>query len=347
MKNLLDYKNFIGCDVSKNTLDFAIFKNGVRYKQFEHNQVTNDNAGYKELLKWLREKKVDVKTAVIAFEHTGAYSTPLAEWLHAKGITFVMLHPIDVKAYCNRGRNKTDEVDSKLIAEYVYTMREQLEPSKPEPQVIKTLRALKNERKLYVEQRAALVTAIKIVSNKQITKRTEAIIAEYTKRIKEVENQIKKTIESDESISKNYSLLLSIKGIGMINAVTTIIATGNFTRFKNARQYAKFCSVMPLTRQSGTSVRGGVHVSKMGHKEIKATLTEAARSSILCDGDIASYYQRKRDEGKSYGVVMNAVKFKLICRMFSVIKRQEPYVDIAGFWTSTSKQIAASREKIL
>jgi len=156
-------------------------------------------------------------------------------------------------------------------------------------------------------------------------------IAELNKQIKAIERQIIALINSETALKKNYKLLLSIKGVGMVNAITTIIATGNFTRFQTARQFAKFCCVAPLTYQSGISIRNGDHVSKAGHNDIKAILTEAARSAIVHDKQLKAYYERKRAEGKTHGCVMNAVKFKIICRMFAVIQRQTPYVDTDRF----------------
>ena len=134
-------------------------------------------------------------------------------------------------------------------------------------------------------------------------------------------------MKSEESLGRNYKLLMTIPGIGMINSLQTIIATANFIRFQTARQYAKFCCVSPLSKESGKTIRCGDHVVKKGHNEIKACLTEGARSAVIKDPGIAAYYKRKRAEGKSHGTVMNAVKFKLICRMFAVINRQQPYVD--------------------
>lgn len=146
-----------------------------------------------------------------------------------------------------------------------------------------------------------------------------------------MKKQILEVVNSDDSVKKNYELLLSIKGVGLVNAITTIVATGNFTRFQTARQYAKFCCVAPLSCQSGTSVKSGDHISKAGHNEIKSTLTEAARSAIIHDKQLKAYYERKRAEGKAHGCVMNAVKFKIICRMFAVIQRQTPYVNTEKF----------------
>ena len=41
--------------------------------------------------------------------------------------------------------------------------------------------------------------------------------------------------------------------------------------------------------------------------------------------------ERKRKEGKAYGVVLNAVKFKLVGRMFAVVKRGTPFVELMTY----------------
>lgn len=327
MKDLSAKQHFVGCDVSKDTLDFALFERDKDYRGFEHIQVPNNTEGFQAMRKWLRGLKVKLSEAVVAMEHTGSYSTALAEWCHKKGYAFVFLHPLDVKNAGARGRNKTDKIDAQFIADYVYTMREKLEASTPESPVIKKLRVLRNERRLAVNARTAFANQSKCLDDTHAAKRASKIISELNKQIAAVEAQMLDVISSDESIKSNYELLLTIKGVGMINALAAIIATGNFTRFQTARQYAKFCCVAPLSCRSGTSVRNGDHVSKAGHNDIKATLTEAARSAIQHDAQLKQYYERKRAQGKSHGCVMNAVKFKIICRMFAVIQRQTPYVN--------------------
>lgn len=331
MKDLSNFKHFIGCDVSKNTLDFAIHEKGKDYRMFEHIQVTNNLEGFQAMRKWLRTFKIKLSDVVIAMEHTGSYSTALAEWSFKKGYTFVFLHPLDVKNAGARGRNKTDKVDSQFIADYVYTMREKLAPSQPEAPAIKRLRQLYNERRLAVKTRTAYLNQMKNITDKDTLKRQQKIVDAFDAQIKQIENAILLTVKSDQKIQNNYELLISIKGIGMINAAVTIIATGNFTRFQTARQYAKFCCVSPMSNQSGTSIRKGEHVSKAGHNEIKSVLTVGARSAIRNDKGLKAYYERKIAEGKTYGCVMNAVKFKLICRIFAVVERQTPYVEINKF----------------
>ncbi len=328
MKTLQHYKHFIGCDVSKNTLDFAIFQAGKEYRTFEHIQVPNTLDGFREVRKWLGSFKVKKAELVFGLEYTGVYSNEFTDWCFKKGYAFVMLHPMDVKNACSRGRNKTDMVDAQFIADYIYLMRERLETSTPESPVIKQLRDLYNERALAVKTRTMYINQSKTLNDKASINRVKKTLETLSHQIKSIEAQILSVLNSDENLKNNYDLLLSIPGIGLVNAVQTIISTGNFTRFRNARQYAKFSCVSPMHIQSGTSVKGGCHVSRIGHNEIKSVLTEAARSAVTHDKQMRAYYERKRKEGKSHGCVMNAVKFKLICRMFAVITRQSKYVDI-------------------
>lgn len=331
MKDLAHFKNFIGCDVSKKTLDFAIHARGTDYRQFQHLQVNNSKVGFKELLKWLRTNKINLSQTVIGMEHTGIYSESLSRWCDEKQLAFVLLHPLDVKNASSRGRNKTDKADSQFIADYIYTMREKLRTSTVEPETINHLRQLYNERRLAVRTRTAYLNQIKTVCDHHTKKRMEKMIQHLTEEILLIEKELLRLIKDQNDIRINYELLLSIPGIGPINAVLTIIATGNFTRFQTARQYAKFCCVSPLSRKSGSSVNGGDHVGRTGHSEIKSVLTEGARSSICHDRQMKAYYERKRTQGKSHGSVMNAVKFKIICRMFAVVARQSPYVETDAY----------------
>lgn len=328
MKDLSTLQHFVGCDVSKDTLDFAIYQRGTDIRLFEHICVSNSTEGFRAMRKWLREHGIRIQDAVIAMEHTGCYSLTLAEWCANKKITFVFLHPLDVKNACGRGRNKTDKADAQFIADYVYTMREKLSPSQPESPVIKKLRGLYAERRMAVKARTSFLNMIRTVTDTSSIKRIKKMVETLTSQIKDIEDTMRKTINSESAVKKNYGLLITIPGIGLVNAVITIIHTGNFTRFKTARQYAKFCCVSPLKNESGISVRGGNHVSKAGHNEIKSILTEGARSAIYHDRQLKAYYERKKASGKSHGCVLNAVKFKLICRMFAVIARQSPYVDL-------------------
>ena len=69
------------------------------------------------------------------------------------------------------------------------------------------------------------------------------------------------------------------------------------------------------------------------NSNLKAELTQAAVNASRWDTGLKNYFNRKMKEKggerHNYGIVLNAVKFKLICRMFAVIKRQTPYIELS------------------
>lgn len=146
---------------------------------------------------------------------------------------------------------------------------------------------------------------------------------------KKVEDQLLSVASEDASIKKNFDLVHSVKGIGLINAINTIVYTNNFKSFESPRKYACYIGVAPFDHTSGTSVKGKTQVSKICRTQQKSELSMAARSAIIHDPGLKRYYQRKIKEkggGKSaHSIVLNAIKFKLILRMFAVVRSGEPY----------------------
>jgi hypothetical protein len=52
---------------------------------------------------------------------------------------------------------------------------------------------------------------------------------------------------------------------------------------------------------------------------------------VFCNAEgsgIRLYFDRKAKEGKEHGVIMNAVKFKMITRVFVVVKRRTSFVKL-------------------
>jgi len=72
-------------------------------------------------------------------------------------------------------------------------------------------------------------------------------------------------------------------------------------------------------------------VSPLGHKKLKALLTNGVMSAIQYDKELKAYYERKIAEGKLKYKVLNAVKNKLISRVFATVKRGTPYVELFNY----------------
>lgn len=322
-----DKQVFVGCDISKKTLDFAVHRRECHERDYPHVQVPNNLSGFREFKKWLKDSGNDLSQTVVFLEHTGIYGEDICDYLDKMGITFCLVNPTSIKTSFAIAKGKDDKIDSQRLAKFGYKEREDLTESRPVPLIIRKLRNLLSERRAIVKAKVAVVNRCKTISKLSNTyQRGKKIVDEFKKQIKAIEAEIVAVIESDKAILHSYTLLRSVTSIGLINAVSTIVATENFNRFKNARQYASFICVAPYHHTSGISVHGQTRVSKKGHSELKCDLTLAARAAIQNYPEFRAYFNRKCEEGKSYGTILNAVKFKLITRMFAVIKRGIPYV---------------------
>ena len=324
------FTHYLGIDISKKTLDAAlIIKEGQILGQ---TKVTNDNAGFKELLSWIKKQRVKPSDILVCAEHTGIYGYDLQIWLDDRKIKFSFVPALEIKKSLGIKRGKNDAVDAVRIAEYAYLRRESIVLSHKPLDAIFQLKALLSERKLYVKARASLLSrkdAMEKYESKEGRRRREGAIKKFTEYICSLEEQMESIINDNNDLSKNYKLLRSIKGIGLINAVNTIVYTNNFTSFQNARQYACYAGIAPFEHKSGTSVKGRTKVSQLGNHQLKCELTMAARSSIQSDPWMRNYYKRKMAEKGNtpgaHGIVLNAVKFKLVVRMFSVVQSGTPY----------------------
>ena len=75
-------------------------------------------------------------------------------------------------------------------------------------------------------------------------------------KISYVEEEMEKIITEHITLSTNYRLLTSIKGIGPVNAIVLLCGTDNFQRFSDPRKFACYYGVDHLEYSSGTSIRG-------------------------------------------------------------------------------------------
>ena len=132
-------------------------------------------------------------------------------------------------------------------------------------------------------------------------------------------------IKSDEGLQENFTLVTSIKGVALINTVVILIATQNFTRFTNARQFACYAGMAPFGKQSGTSINSKPKVSRLANKKIKTLLTQAAKSAMAHDPNIKRYYERKAVEGKDKWLITNNVRNKIVHTIFAIVRSKQPY----------------------
>jgi len=323
MKN---YKEVVGIDVSKNTLDAYCYQSQV------HREFINDIVGYKSLLKWVLKttKSVDV---FYCFENTGYYSLKLALYLDSQKIIYVEESPLKIKRSSGIVKEKTDKLDAALIARYAWLYREELKPSQVKSKSHLELGRLLALRDLLVRNNAGLkgtLKEMKVLLSSPTTD-TSCIVLKRSidyqeKQVKSIEERIKEIISTDALMSKNYELLTSLKGIGLVVACQLIYHTGNFTRFDSWRAFSSYCGTAPFEHRSGTSIYKRKQCHYLGDRKMKSLLSMASVSAIQHDSELRIYYNRKLAEGKDKMLAINNVRNKLIARAFAVVKRGTPYV---------------------
>ena len=277
----------------------AIFVENSDLKGFIHTQVNNDKQGYRELLRWLKVHDVDAFTCTYGMEHTGFYSDGLQHFLDKKGYKYTMLEPAVIRHY----------------------------PIQPRDNTMEELRNLHRERKFYVEDRVCYMNRKQVVG-KEEAKRLDKMITMLDKQIDSIEEKIREIIRNDESLMENYLYLTSITGIAFVNAVNAIVITQNFTAFKTARDYASYLGVAPHTKTSGTTVRWKPKPRKHCDLTAKADISQAAKIAVVHDVELKQFYERKcngKEDADTIRKAMNAVKFKLVLRMFAVVKQKHSY----------------------
>ena len=160
-------------------------------------------------------------------------------------------------------------------------------------------------------------------------KRFEMIIRQLDKSIACVDEDIKRLIDDNDTLSKQHELLCSVDGIGERTAIKMIVETNAFKDFTDPRKFCCHAGVAPFAYTSGSSQRSRNKVSHRADKSIKALLHMAALSvATKMKGELNDYYVRKVAEGKNKMSVLNAVRAKLVYRMFAVIRNEQPYQKI-------------------
>lgn len=322
-------KYFIGIDLSKLTFDVVIYDPKTQ-KAMKHFKLTNDPKGFASFISKLKSMKIQVDEAFVCLEYCGVYGLEIGFFMEDK-IDYCFCNPLHIKRSLGLTRGKTDKLDALKISRFCYLYRDELSPQKMPSDVMLKLKSLMSERSRIVKSKVVekqVLKELKSSLSETSISRSRRRLKDLEKDEKAVEKEILALIKSDDEISKNYSLITTIIGISIVNATIMILCTNNFKGIDNPRSFACYCGVAPFEHKSGTSIRGKTRVSHLANKNVKAYLTKAAESSIAHDPGMRQYYKRKINEGKEYGTVMNAVKFKLITRAFAVVKRGTPYVKL-------------------
>jgi transposase len=328
-----NYSNAIGIDISRDKFDVQDYKLGTR------KELPNSESGFKQLLSQARKDHgKELNGIIICFEHTGLYSLPLSVFLTQKKISFTMVSGLEIKKSLGMVRGKSDKIDAYQIARYAYLRREEIKEFELPSEEILKLKGLLSLRERMVKHRMAYLGHLKELKSfykkgkkSLLIKSQEQLIKDLSKQIDNLEKEMLETIKNDPELKRLYSLVTSVKGVGLVVGITFLVYTNAFTAFENCRQFATYAGIAPFPDESGTSRNKPKKVSHMANKRIKTLLSNSASTSIIHNPEMRIYYEKRIKDGKSTMSTQNIIRNKIVSRVFAVVKRGTPYVDTLGY----------------
>ena len=321
---------FMGCDISQDTFNYCLRSKTSILLQ---GQVVNS---VKSIRSWLTELKRDhhfnLAQILFCMEHTGVYGLLLLRVLHEQSLIICLESAVNIKLSLGLQRGKSDKVDAQRIAEYALRYSDRLKQWSPRRKVIDQLQVLIRLRDRLIKARQEISRfnqdAKRFMSKEEyqlVIKGSQATLKAIEKDIDKADKTIEELIMNDENLRRLTRFIRSVDGIGKVTCSAILVRTNEFIDFKKAKKFACTAGIAPFEHTSGSSVRGKSRVSHCAHKELKTLIHMCAVGAISRKGELQDYYKRKVALGKTKMCVLNAIRNKLVHRVFAVVRDEVMY----------------------
>jgi transposase len=296
----------IGIDVSKATLDVAVFPTSEQW------QVSNDDIGIGPLVERLKALAPDR----IVLEATAGYELPVLAALGSAGLPVVAANPRQVRDFARAtGRlAKTDALDAQVLAQFAAVVRPTVRPL-PDA-ATRELSALVARRRQLVDMRTAESNRLALALER-VRPEIREHLRYLDKRIKELDRELHDHLRASPLWREQEDLLRSIPGVGPVLSAT-LLADVPELGTSGHKQIAALIGVAPLNRDSGhwrgkRSIWGG-------RAYVRAVLYMATLVATRYNPVVKVWYQRLQAAGKPKKVALVACMRKLLVVLNAMVK---------------------------
>lgn len=315
---------YLGVDVAKKKLDCMLLDSSSG--KLKSKAVDNTADGFAKLLEWL--DKQNAASAHVVMEPTAVYHEAAALALADAGLTVSFVNPAQLRSFAQGlgVKTKTDKQDSTVLAKYGATQKPA--PWQPPSMSARRLKAL-------LTRRDAIADDLQRERNRQeangfsltpeaVSESIAQSIAFLEAELKRLEKMIASHIDNDPDLRNKKDLLETIPGVGprVATHMTTLFAGRTFD---SAEQLAAYLGLVPVERQSGTSVRGRPHMSKAGPAHLRKVLYMPAVVARRWNPHVKALNDRLLAKGKSKMAAIGAAMRKLAHLCFGVVHTGKPY----------------------
>lgn len=341
-------KFYVGVDLHKTQFTTCILKDEEILET--GTQYPMSREGYYSFISKMQSLSVSEEECPvsIAIEST-ANARYFRDIMESNGFDVVVVNTLRFKVV-NLSTKKTDKNDAKTLAEFLAKdILPQSHLCTPESE---GLRRILKSRTLLVQDAVALKNQAHAVllaygittktAQFQSIKSRAAILETLPPDLKEVistlfetlqvvekqtkilEKRLRKITEEDEVVD----LLMTIPGIGIVNACTIRAYVDDINRFDSYKNFSAFCGLVPWVQTSNETVYYG-KITKRGPSELRTALVQCVVAMARMPEKCANFqfmkqYQQLKDD-KSSGKAIIATARKLSRIIFVMLKTNTPF----------------------
>ncbi|MCF7853341.1 MAG: IS110 family transposase [Candidatus Pacebacteria bacterium] len=326
---------WLGIDVAKATFDVGIHlpvacgQPARDIRDIPTGTFERTSQGVDEMLAWASARRTGRSTVLrCVMEATGRYSIELATMLTDKNAA---LRPVidDARAIRDYARslklrNKTDAIDAAVLARYG---AERMPDPKPAmPSHYRELRERNRLRDALVSDLAAArMRLTEMAAGSTVATIQRSVVCNLEKALSKIDKALRAWTDEHADLRKDIKLMQSIPGVGFITAVTVLAECGPMANFRRSRSLGSYAGLAPRIRESGTSVRGGTHITRRGPAKLRQALYMASIAAGNRIPALAALKKRMTEKGKPPMSARCAVMRKLLITMRAVVVNQTPF----------------------
>lgn len=309
---------YIGIDVSKKAL--SVF-DGKTSLEFENKE------SLRTFYRYLRKHYKHFDNLVFIFEATGIYSNNLIEFCNLHKIKVYILNPKQSHNFAKSlgVRSKTDKIDAHTIWRYQSLIPQERIQIPVIDQEAKKLASYLTSYQFIQGQRVAISNHLESVTDPALRKMLKSELQRKQKLEAKLLSDIKAYISKHPGLAKDFQRLLTISGIGEKLAFS-LLALFRHYQGTNRAQITALVGLDPIYKESGTSVKGKVKISKNGNRHIRKMLYLPTLCAIKNNQKINVFYQRLINNHKPKKVAVIAAMRKLLLVAHAVYQNKTEYV---------------------
>ena len=322
---------YVGMDVHKESFSVCCYTN--EEEKAEYCQTMD--AHYSKVLNYIEAMRFHYgeDALFICGYEAGCLGYTLYHQLADHGIKCVILAPTTMSKPSNDKKMKTDKRDAALIARCLAhrDYKAVYIPTDHDEQVKEFIR-MRDDHTLSLKKIKQQILSFCLrhnyrydgkdhwtqkhlnwLKNLQAEELYKEILNEYLLtyyKLKDTIERLDRRIEelaSNEEYSDKVNKLVCFLGVKPHTALSVIVETGDFNRFKDARSYSAYLGLVPGESSSGQK-KTGLSITKAGNCHVRRLLVEAAQSYTKGQIGYKSKALKARQKGNEADVIAYADK---------------------------------------